>query len=860
MRARAGWQQVEDLFHSALAVKEPYRQQLLRARCDGNELLLNEVNALLNAYECDKNTLDESVLELGFAVISEQNKEESLVGRTVLSYTLLEKLGEGGMGTIYLAHDARLNREVALKFISSEYFDSDLLKKRLLREAQAAAKLDHPNICPIYAIEEVDGLNFIVMPCISGQTLAELIKDGHHFSQQDILSIIEQTADAVSAAHAQGIIHRDIKPANIMRDAAGHIQVLDFGLAKLVSPPDQITNGRHSTEDSTGLVFGTVSYMSPEQLRNERLDFRTDIYSLGVLIYELCTLKNPFLRASQADTISSVLNHAIDFKVLDTSPGLFLKPTIQKCLEKKRSDRYTSMDELTLALNAVQHDVTWRIPLSSVRSAGKWISIALLFLLAAFSANVYWSTRSAQVHRVAILPLANKTGDPALDYLGSGISEGLINRLARQTSRADLEVKPFTAVAGYREPALEDASLLTELNADFEVNGTIERVDGRLIATLNAFDNEHSGAIWTSSTPFETDDLLTLEQTVAKHIITTLQVPAHSTDSSSIVHESGEAYRHYLIGQYFWSKRDGDNIQKAIMYFNRAIEIDPSYAKAYAGLANSFVLQSLSAYGAMPTEEAMMKAKAAARQAIEIDPDNCEAHTALGVVLMKYDWNWRDAQSEFEKAISNNPDYAAAHYWNASLMAITGRREQSIAEAKKARELDPFSPLSAVNLARVYYYARQYDDAIEVIRREQESGTSDLKLQYMMGLAYLQEQRYTEARSIFEDIYKQNKLFGSAALGFCYAKMGASKKAHAIISELQANSRERTVPALEIGMIYIALKEKTKACQYLERALSERHSALISLRVEPLYDDVRDTPEFTNLLASMQLIDESLSQ
>jgi len=854
MGTRANWHQVEDLFHSALALKEPYRQQMLRARYDGNELLLDEVNALLNAYECEKNTLDESVLELGFAVISEQDKGESLVGHTFLGYKLLEKLGEGGMGTIYRAHDSRLGREVALKFISPGYLDSDLLKRRLLREAQAAAKLDHPNICPIYAIEEVEGHNFIVMPRIAGETLSELIKEGHHFSQQELLSIVKQTAEAISAAHSQGIIHRDIKPANIMRDSAGHIQVLDFGLAKLVSPPDQITKDKHSTEDSTGLVFGTVSYMSPEQLRNEQLDFRTDIYSFGVLMFELCTLKNPFSRQSQADTIASVLNHDIDFEILNTSPGSFFKSIIQKCLERDPSERYSSIDELILALGATRLVVAPKASLPFLRAlrAGKWILMVLLVLLATLSAGVYWNAKPVQLHRVAVLPLFNKTGEPALDYLGPGITNGVINRLARRTSPAELAVKPFTAVVAYGDPNPELVSALQELNVDLVVNGTIERVNGRLVATVNSFDNGYQKRTWTSSDPFETDDVLTLEQTVTDHILDTLQIPTRSTNSPSIAHESGEAYRNYLIGQYFWSKRDGENIQKAILYFNRSIEVDPSYAKAYAGLANSFVLQSLSAYGAVSTQEAMMKAKAAAKQAIEIDPDNGEAHTALGVVLMKYDWNWRDAQIEFETAISKNPDYSAAHYWHSSLLAVMGRRDESIAEAKKARELDPFSPLSAVNLARTYYYARQFPNTIEVLRREQESGTNDLKIRYMLGLALLQEQKYGEARSIFEEIYNQNELFGSAALGFCYAKMGETRRARAIISDLQ-KAQEQTVPSLEIGMIYAGLNEKTKACLYLERAYAERHPALISIRVEPLYDGVRDIPQCANLIALMQL-------
>jgi tetratricopeptide (TPR) repeat protein len=791
------------------------------------------------------------VLEEGFAIIHQTNDTESLVGRKIQNYTLMEKLGEGGMGTVYLAHDGQLDREVALKFISSDYFDSDLLKKRLIREAQAAARLDHPNICPIYAIEEVDDLNFIVMPRIPGKTLAHLITHGQRFSEQEIISIIEQIAEAIAAAHTQGIIHRDIKPANIMRNSAGHIQVLDFGLAKLIDLPGH-PGGGNLAENSTGLVFGTVSYMSPEQLRNERVDFRTDIYSLGVLMYEMCSLKKPFVQQNPVDIISAVLNQVVDFSVLDSTSYVSLKPIIRKCLERDPSDRYTSMDEFMLALGAVQQGAPSKTRLRVV-SAGKWIFIALLVLLFALGAGVYWNSRSAPLRRVAVLPLFNNTGDPSLDYLGPGISEGLMNRLARQTSRGDLALKPLTAVAAYRDSDLDVASTVRELNIDFLVKGTIARVNGELIATVNSFDNEHLEGVWTSLDAFEADDLLTLEQTLADRIITSLQIPAQSSSSSSMIQESGEAYRNYLIGQYFWSKRDSENIQKAILYFNRAIEIDPSYAKAYAGLANSYVLQSLSAYGAVPIQEAMIKAKAAAKQAIEIDPENCEAHTALGVVLMKYDWDWQNAGSELQKAVNKNPDYAPAHYWNSCLMAIMGRRDESIVEARKARELDPFSSQGAVNLARAYYYARHYAEALEILRHEQEAGDNELKIRYMIGLVLLQQHRYDEARDILNGIYQENKLFGSAALGFCYARMGKVNRARELISGLQKDPQNRTVPSLEIGMIYAGLNEKTKACQYLEGAFAEHNSALISFGVEPLYDGVRDATQCATFFAGLHL-------
>ncbi len=845
----ARWQEIELLFHEALALPGSRRAEFLHDRCMTDHSLRTEVDSLLAAYEGRQKILDADILDLGLAAV-DGDRMPPLEGRRIGNYLISRKLGEGGMGTVYLAEDTHLDRDVALKFLSSTYLDNEILKKQLLREARAAANLDHPNICSIYAVEEVDGFNFIVMPCIAGESLADVIKRGEHFPAEELLSIVRQIVSAVVAAHAQGVLHRDIKPGNVMRTPDGRIHMLDFGLAKVVSPiADGGANEALPADESGGLLFGTVAYMSPEQLRKERLDYRSDIFSLGTLIFELCTLSNPFARDSQAETIAAVLSGVPDLALLKDAAPPVLRTIAAKCLEKAKDDRYSSTNEILIDLE--MEDAVPQPAGRLARYAGRWFLALLLILALAIGAGLYWRLQSHRTYRIAVLPLANATADTNLDYLGSGIAEGVINRMGRQVPPTEVRVMTLTQVSAYGRSA-DPVAAGKQLGADIVLSGLVSRDGDRMTTTLTATDVAHAERLWSETYAVDTDDLLLLQTNITEHMLNSLQITPQAVKRVQFT-ESGEAYRHYLIGQYYWRKRDPENIQRAILSFDQAIELDPAYAKAYAGLANAYVVQSLVAYGATPSREAMTRARAAARQAIEIEPDNSEAHTALAVVLFKYDWNWNESENEFRLAIDLNPDYSAAHYWFSSLLAVLGRVDESVAEALLARDLDPFSPLVYVNLTRVYYYARQYDRALDVIQSAHESGIDDPKIRYINGLILLQRKRYAEALPIFTAISADNKLFASAALGYTYAMLGRRKDAERVITSLENDTVSKELPNQEIGIIYAGLNDQARAVSHLEGAYQARHAALVSVKVEPLFDGLRGDQRFRDLLSSMNL-------
>jgi eukaryotic-like serine/threonine-protein kinase len=854
------WSKLESIFHAALEVDVTSRRAYIMNACGGEARLGDEVLSLIAAFEEGGRFLDESPFDMGLEVIGREDRP-SLVGKMIGSYEIKMRLGGGGMGEVYLARDSTLDRDVALKFLSSELFNDTWARRQFLREARAVAMLDHANICAVYEISEFEEHQFLAMQYVRGDTLAAVIRDTG-VPASEFRQIALGICGAIAAAHDHGIIHRDIKPANIMITPDRHVKVLDFGLAKFLhqeSPPAggdpvQLEESRAS---GRGLIAGTVSYMSPEQLRGEKLDVRSDIFSLGVVLYELAASHHPFARESDAETISAILTAEPEVtSFVHSSPRNRLGKILHRCLEKRKEDRYQSVEALMKDLREVDLRRSVRfadLKMGHAKLVGVTAVIACLLGIAYILSP--WHLRHQQ-HRLAVLPFANSTNDPELDYIGEGVSEGLINRLGRLSSAEELQIRPFTQVAGYRGPSVDPRAAGLRTDTDIVVTGSVDREgDGfRIDSTL--VNVEDGSAIRTETVRFNTDSLLSVQDELSQSILSALGVSVRDPSqdpSAGSSQQNGNAYRLYLKGRNFWSRRDARNIENAILAFRQAADIDPSYAKAYSGLADSFLMQSLVAYGSAPAKESMVRAKAAAKKALEIDENDCEAHASLGAVAMKFDWDWRVAESELLRSISINPDYAPAHYWYAGLLAVTGRGPESIAEASRARELDPFSPLTEMNLARAFYYSRRYGEALEVLTRNGGSSSSDPKIRYMTGLVHLQQGAPEQALSIFQEIYQINKAFGAAPLGYTYARLGRTADAKRVLEVLTKLSSEGYVPDQEIAIVHIGLKENEKALDYLSKAFDERHGALISLKVEPLFDDLRGHNRFQQLLRSMRL-------
>ncbi len=723
------WQRIETLFHTALDLNVQERSDYLSRSCANDDLLRREVESLLASLNTKDELFEKPIFEMGIGLMG-RNCESSLTGKTVGSYLIEKKLGSGGMGEVYLAEDTRLKRKVALKFLSPALVDDKWAKRQLIKEARASAMLDHPNICAVYGFEEVGNFNFIVMQYIEGQSLSALIAE-RAISPANVLSISQQILEAMAMAHAHGIIHRDIKPGNIMVTPRGQVKVLDFGLAKFIHTKSANNfNEALSQASQSGLIAGTICYMSPEQLRGEKLDFRSDIFSLGTLLFELVAGERPFDRKSDAETISAILTAAPTLKVSpDFPPGI--ESLIYKCLEKNKEHRYQSVSEMLLDFQNPALNKT-KVKLPKFDRKLIWAFGLFLFALLTLSIN---------------------------NYLEKSKPDNLA--------------------------ALSAASETLEISAE----------------------------------------------------------------------QKNQADKFYNLGRYYWGNRNKENIQKAIDAFTQAINLNPLNAQAYAGLANAYVVSSGPAYGSTPTDEAMPKARAAAREALLLDNKLAESHAAMAVVLGKYEYNWKDAETEFKKSIELNADSAQARYWYSEFLATMGRTDEALIEARKAKDIEPLTPYTNTMVGRILYMGRRYNEALQYYNKIVQKEPKNVKAKYLLGLVYLQKKMYAEALEIFEQLYYSGneKELSASALGYTYGKLKRTNEARRIIAEMDDESKENPIPPQEKSIVFIGLGDNDKAIEWLEKAYQQHLSTLSTIRVEPLYDDLRSDSRFQNILHRMNL-------
>ncbi|HEX8565015.1 MAG TPA: protein kinase [Pyrinomonadaceae bacterium] len=853
------WQQIETFFHSALSLSGEERTAYLSQACAEDNSLRCEVESLIAAFEENGEFLDEPAFDLGIKVIEsdlETSLETSLAGQTIGSYNILSKLGIGGMGEVYLADDTRLNRKVALKFLSKALLGDKWAKRQLIKEAQAVAMLDHPNVCPVYGIEEIGEHNFIVMQYVEGETLADLVRQ-RRLTTEQVSSLARQIASAIEAAHAHGIIHRDIKTGNIMVTASGQAKVLDFGLAKIIEPLHKAENGGENISQfsQNGLIMGTVSYMSPEQLKAEKLDFRTDIFSFGTVLYELASGEHPFLRKSDAETITAILTDqpasARNFNNKSASSGIY--PVVRKCLEKNKEQRFQSASELLLELQNLQDKKT---PIIKRRLFFPLLSASLIILLL-LSIGTLLYQRATAPRTLAVLPFINESGNSSADYISEGMAESLINKLS---DSSDLHVKAFTLVSGYKGD-IDSVKIGQFLDVEAVLTGKIHSQNGQLRLEAKLINTTDGTQHWGDDVPLNESDALSIQNNISEIVISKLQSPANNEKSKNRAtnkQENPEAYNYYLQGRHYWKNRgkDEENILRAIEAFDKAIKIDPNYARAYAGLADAYTVRSLVTFKPMPAKEAATIAKFNAERAISIDGSLCESHVALGVVLHRYEWEWAAAEREYKRAIELNPDYAQAYYSYSNLLAVTGRHEEALAQSLKAKEVDPFSSQADVNIGRVLYYARRYDESYEQLTSALKEDPNNSGAEFIKGLIHLRKGKYEEALKRFEKLYasgKKDKLMTAAVLGFTYGKMGRKPEAQKVLKDLEELETNTYIPPQEKAIIYLGLNEMDKAIFWFEESFEKQSSGLVSINVEPLYDELRWNSRFQSIVSKMNL-------
>jgi serine/threonine-protein kinase len=797
-----------------------------------------------------------------------------MIGQTVSHYKILEELGGGGMGVVYKAEDTKLKRTVALKFLPSELTRDKDAKTRFIHEAQAASALQHHNICTIHEIDETDdGRMFISMDCYEGETLKERIAGGP-LPVEEALDIAIQVAEGLAKAHAAGMVHRDIKPANIVITSDGIVKILDFGLAKLAG---------QTKLTKTGTTVGTVAYMSPEQARGEGVDARSDVFSLGAVLYEMLTGELPFKGDHEA---------AILYGIINTTPASVgeynsdcptqLQEIVDKSLVKNVGERYQSASHLSADLTSLQIGLSSRSSLRRMRDvkrvrprAFSWrktliIGMSLLVLIIVFVGFILGNMRheiltmvglgdTAAIRSIAVLPFVDSGSAPDTQYLSDEIPASIINSLARLPN---LRVIPRVSAFHFRDHQDDLKAIGSALDVKAVLVGQIAVKGDMLSIRVELVNIDKDRQLWGDRYTGTLDDILSTEDEIVAQISSALRLRLTAEERHTLLKshtESPEAHRLYLKGRYHWNKRTREDLRKAAGYYEKAINDSPDYALAYAGLAETYALYV--DYEIAEAEDAYPKAKAAAQKAIEIDETHPDSYTAMGYVLTFGDRNWKGAERQYKLAIKHNPNYANAHHWYAMLLYTLGRYKEALSEINRAQEIDPLSLIMKATKADVFRLARRYEESIRECRDALDMNPSFGPVLASLWGTYLEVQKYTEALTVLDDL---------DALGFestwrrvlTLALAGREAEARRTLEEkiLYQNEEELTPTAL--ARIYTALGEKDRAFEYLERAFDIQDFGLPFIGVDPSYDPLRDDPRFDDMIRRLGLesvlVNESL--
>ncbi len=810
----------------------------------------------------------------------------------ILHYRVIRRLGAGGMAEVYLTQDTRLDRLVALKVMSAELARDATHRQRFRTEARAASGLSHPHICVIHEVGETeDGCPYLAMEYVEGHTLQEILQQ-RRMKIREIIKVGVEAAEALEAAHARGLVHRDIKPSNLMLDSRGSVKVMDFGLAKRFGP-EQIGNALTSVAQTrTGMLIGTPEYMSPEQALGRSLDPRTDIFSLGVVLYEMAAGQRPFLGRTATEMINNIINQPAGPLGLDNpvfSPAL--DTIIFKCLEKDPEKRYASAKELASELSALrvtadqvlaatrelaaptqvspasyqrQPTALWRLTLGATRGRRARLAWGLGVATVLLLALAWWApwrgggskplkagqglTAVAQQKSVAVLPFINLSAEKSDEYLSDGMTEELLNAL---TKVKGLRVPGRSSSFAFKGKSAENIfrKVGEQLRVEAVLEGSVRKSGDKLRITaqlVNVADGFH---LWSETYDRDMTNIFVIQSDIASRVAEALKVQLLGPAQEPT--ESIEAYTLYLQGRHLWNRRTGESLKQAVDCFNQAIAKDPRYALAYGGLAECYAL--LPIYDKALSAEAQAKTRQAALKALEFNPRLAAPYAALAALKDGYEWDWQGAEADYRRAIELDPNYPTARQWFAESLSMRGQCEEALQQAQRAVELDPLSPMINAILGRLLLTAGQPRESSALLRKQVGADPSFAPARIYLGWAYVSQGDLAGAITQYEAVRTLYDNHPPGELGFCYAKTGRTEEAKQILAhflELQRGGKDLSV---EIALVYHGLGKEQDAFAALEQAASEHSSQLQTIIENPCWKDAHADPGFRAILKKMNL-------
>jgi len=883
------WEKAKEIFGDALELAPDERPLFLDEVCDGDSDTRREVESLLASLDsADSFMKMPAVAKVAVFIEAETKRLET--GKCFGHYEIIEQIGAGGMGEVYLARDQKLDRQVAVKILNEKFSRDESNLQRFVSEAKAASALNHPNILVIHEIGESDEAHFIVSEFIKGKTLRESFQE-KTLKLSEVLDISIQIANALCTAHEAHLVHRDIKPENIMIRPDGYVKILDFGLAKLVEQKNKPVLGLEEStvrqnQTAKGVIMGTVNYMSPEQAKGERVDERTDIFSLGVVIYEMIAGRTPFAGDSMPETFANLINaQPQPFSQFAANVPDEMQRIVTKMLRKSKDERYQTMKDVLADLRDLRGNLTLDEKLEYSHQRGDHATgvlrattgdadkqtaetqnslsqtikrhkplaaFALIVLLAAIGLGVWdFTNRGANTTRIesiAVMPFVNESGNADVEYLSDGMTESLINSLSQLPA---LNVKARSSVFRYKGKEIEPQQVAAELSVQAILNGRVVQRGDDLALYLSLVDARNGNQLWGEQYNLKLSDLVALQSKITRDVSQKLRARLSGAEEQKLAKnytENAEAYQLYLKGRFYWNKRTAQGLRKAIEYFQQAITLDSNYALAYTGLSDAYGL--LPTYGGGAPRESMPKAKEAALKALSLDNNLAEAHAALGGVLSHYDYDFAGGEREYKRAIELNPNYATAHQWYGRTLIAQERHEESLAEFRRALEIDPLSLVVNRGYGEGLLLARRYDESIVQLKKTLELDAGFVSAHYSLAVAYQMKGNYAES---VEEFAKSQEIIGepqkAALMRESYAKNGWQGFLRMITEErLQFN-----LPWDTLAAFHAALGEKDKAFAELNKSYENREIFMVILKVEPRLDPLREDPRFDDLVKRVGL-------